>query len=30
LKADDLGKRMGKCATTEEVDSTVKAFENNV
>ncbi len=26
LKADDLGKRMGKCATTEELDSTVAAF----
>ena len=30
LKADDLGVRLGKCATTEEVDSTVRAFENNV
>jgi hypothetical protein len=26
LKADDLGKRMGKCATTEELDSTVAAY----
>ena len=26
LKADDLGKRLGKCATTEEVDSTVASF----
>ncbi len=26
LKADDLGKRLGKCATTEELDSTVASF----
>ena len=26
LKADDLGKRLGKCATTEEVDSTIASF----
>ncbi len=26
LKADDLGKRLGKCATTEELDSTVAAY----
>ena len=26
LKADDLGIRLGKCATTEEVDSTVAAY----
>ena len=26
LKADDLGKRMGKCATTEEVDMTVASY----
>jgi hypothetical protein len=27
LKADDLGKRMGKCATTEEVNNAVGAFQ---
>ena len=26
LKADDLGIRLGKCATTEEVDSTIASF----
>lgn len=28
LKADDLGIRLGKCATTEEVDSTVAAYNS--